>query len=62
MTTTLIVLALLALGVGIVIWATRRKPDAHRPAQLPGETDTAWNDPMTRADPPPPRTDSDPRP
>jgi len=63
MTTTLIVvLALLALGVGIVVWATRRKP-ADRTNPLPDEGDTAWNDPMTRTDsPPPPRADSEPRP
>ena len=47
MAPTLIVLALLALGVGIVAWATRHKP-LHPPA--PGrEEDTAWNDPLTPA-------------
>lgn len=62
MTTTLIVVVLLVLGVGIVLWAVRRKP-ADRPNALPGESDTAWNDPVTRADAaPPPRTDADPRP
>lgn len=45
MTPILIVLALLALGVGIVAWATRRKPNASTNA--PGESDTAWNDPLT---------------
>jgi hypothetical protein len=48
MTTLLIVLVLLALGVGIVVWATRQKPD--RPvSNAPGESDTAWNDPVTPA-------------
>jgi hypothetical protein len=49
MTPTLIVLALLVLGVGIVVWATRRKPSAP-PAPGPADTDTAWNDPVTPAD------------
>ncbi|SFS83378.1 hypothetical protein [Brevundimonas viscosa] len=62
MTTTLIVVVLLVLGVGIVLWAVRRKP-ADRPDPLPGETDTAWNDPVTRADAAPPsRPDAEPRP
>ncbi len=61
MTTTLIVLALLALGVGIVVWATRRKP-ADRPTTLPGESDTAWNDPMTPADTTRRAPDAEPRP
>lgn len=62
MTTTLIVVVLLALGVGIVLWAVRRKP-ADGPTPLPGETDTAWNDPVSSADAaPPPRTDAEPRP
>ena len=39
MTTALIVLALLVLGVGIVVWAVRRKP--HTPPAGPRETDTA---------------------
>jgi uncharacterized protein YxeA len=61
MTTILIVVVLLAVGVGIVLWAVRRKPvDQTNP--LPRESDTAWNDPMTRADAPPSRTDTDPRP
>ena len=62
MTTTLIVVVLLALGVGIVLWAVRRKP-AGRPNPLPGESDTAWNDPVTRADAAPPaRQDPETRP
>jgi hypothetical protein len=61
-TTTLIVLALLALGVGIVVWAVRRKP-ADRPTALPGESDTAWNDPVTPADSAARRApDAEPRP
>jgi hypothetical protein len=48
MTPTLIVLALLALGVGIVVWATRRKSSAP-PAAGPHDTDTAWNDPVAPA-------------
>ena len=49
MTTTLIVLALGALGVGIVVWATRRKPG--QTSNAPREADTAWNDPITPAAP-----------
>lgn len=45
MTPTLIVLALLALGVGIVAWATRRKPT--QPAAQAVDEDTAWNDPVS---------------
>ena len=48
MTSFLIVLALLALAVGIVVWATRRKPA--RPYEQRLEQDTAWNDPVTPAD------------
>ncbi len=53
MTPTLIVLAIVALGVGIVVWATRRKPD--QPTAAPREGDTAWNDPVTPGDAPTPR-------
>ncbi len=53
LTPALIVLALLALGAGIVIWATRRKPE--QPGAGPRETDTAWSDPVTPADVPTPR-------
>lgn len=53
MTPTLIVLALVALGVAIVVWATRRKPGAPRVG--PQEGDTAWNDPVTPGDAPPAR-------
>ena len=65
MAPTLIVLALLALGVGIVVWAIRRKPGAATTA--PREADTAWNDPVTPgeslpADPPTPaRPSEEPR-
>ena len=44
---TLIVLALIVLGVGIVVWATRRKPEG--PPAGPRESDTGWNDPITPA-------------
>ncbi len=53
LTTALIVLALLALGVGIVVWATRRK--SARPPVGPQETDTAWNDPVSSGQTPTPR-------
>ena len=53
LTPSLIVLALLALGVGIVVWVTRRKPSA--PTAGPRETDTAWNDPITPGEAPTPR-------
>ena len=45
MTTILIVLALLAVAVGIVLYATRKKPA--RPYEQRLEQDTAWNDPIT---------------
>lgn len=48
MTPTLIVLALVALAVGIVVWATRKRPS--RPYEERLEQDTAWNDPITPAD------------
>ena len=48
MTSFLIVLALLALAVGIVVWATRRRPA--RPYEQRLEQDTAWNDPITPAE------------
>lgn len=51
MTPTLIVLALMVLAVGIVVWATRRKP-SHPIVQA--DQDTAWNDPVTPADAPHP--------
>jgi hypothetical protein len=50
MTPTLIVLALLALGVGIVAFATRRPPGS--PAPIQSDQDTAWNDPMVAASSP----------
>lgn len=53
LTPSLIVLALLAVGVGIVVWAVRRKPD--QPTAGPREGDTAWNDPITPAETPTPR-------
>ncbi|WGM31299.1 hypothetical protein [Brevundimonas sp. NIBR11] len=43
---TLIVLGLLALGVGIVAFATRRTPTPVVPS---ADQDTAWNDPITPA-------------
>ena len=48
MTPFLIVLGLLALAVGIVLYATRRRPT--RPYDQRLEQDTAWNDPVTPAD------------
>ena len=50
MTTFLIILVLLAIAVGIVLYATRRKPA--RPYEQRLEQDTAWNDPVTPADKP----------
>ena len=49
MAPTLIVLALLALGVGIVVWTTRKKPGSTPIG--PREADTAWNDPVTPGEP-----------
>ncbi|MGZ9099017.1 MAG: hypothetical protein ACXW3O_04875 [Brevundimonas sp.] len=63
MTPTLIVLALVALGVAIVVWATRRKPSSTPVG--PAEADTAWNDPLTPGEPARPiqtRTDAAPPP
>ena len=71
MTPTLIVLALAALGVGIVVWMTRKKPAST--TTTPVERDTAWNDPVTPGAPaqpaeeiadtaPPPRLPREPRP
>lgn len=50
MAPTLIVLALLALGVVIVVWATRGKKSAPTP-RASQEADTAWNDPITPGQP-----------
>lgn len=61
MTTALIVVVLLGVGLAIVLWAARRKP-SDRPNVLPDEPDTGWNDPMTSADAPPPPADPDRRP
>jgi hypothetical protein len=44
---TLIVLGLLALGVGIVAFATRRPPSRLEAPRA--DTDTAWNDPIAPA-------------
>jgi hypothetical protein len=49
MTPALIILALLAVGVAVVVWATRRKPDL--PGKGPQDADTAWNDPVTPGEP-----------
>lgn len=51
MAPTLIILALLALAVGVVVWAVRRKPSAT--VTGPKEADTAWNDPVTPDESPP---------
>ncbi|RZJ44122.1 MAG: hypothetical protein EON86_03985 [Brevundimonas sp.] len=56
----LIVLALGALAVGIVVWATRRKPKLS--SNAPREADTAWNDPVTPAASPVSAPDESPRP
>ncbi len=50
MVPTLIILFLLALGVGIVAGAVRRRPA--RPYEQRLEQDTAWNDPMPSDDAP----------
>ncbi|MDO9586590.1 MAG: hypothetical protein Q8R45_14165 [Brevundimonas sp.] len=62
MAPTLIILALLALAVGIVVWVVRRKPSST--VTGPRETDTAWNDPVTPreslpADPPAPASSTE---
>jgi len=48
MTPTLIVLMLLVVAVGVVVWATRRKPGPPPVART--DQDTAWNDPVTPAE------------
>jgi len=53
LTPSLIILALLVIGVGVVVWAIRRKPAA--PPAEPAEADTAWNDPITPDEVPTPR-------
>ena len=51
MTPFLIVLALLALAVGIVLWATRHTPARPaRPAQPRPEPDTPQDEPTAPAD------------
>ncbi|WP_332639917.1 hypothetical protein [Brevundimonas sp.] len=59
MTPALIILALLAIGVAIVVWATRRK--SNTPNVGPQDGDTAWNDPVTPDGPARP-TSRDPQP
>ncbi len=59
MTPALIILALLAIGVAIVVWATRRK--SNTPNVGPQDGDTAWNDPVTPDEPAHP-TPRDPQP
>jgi hypothetical protein len=41
----LIILAIIAVGVAIVVWFVRRKPDT--PSTGPNDADTGWNDPLT---------------
>lgn len=63
MAAMLIVLALAALGVGIVVWATRRKPGRAYENSL--EQDTAWNDTVHPFEAParePSQTDPEKRP
>jgi len=59
-TTILIVVVLLIAALGIVYWATRKKPSV--PTNAPGESDTAWNDPLTPNASARPHIDQDPRP
>lgn len=49
MTPALIILAIMAIGVAIVVWATRRK--SNTPNVGPQDGDTAWNDPVTPGEP-----------
>jgi len=49
MNPTLIVLVLMAIGVGLVVWVARRKPGP--PPTAGNDRDTAWNDPLTPAAP-----------
>ena len=46
MAPTLIILVLAALGVGLVVWAARKKSDGASTG--PQEDDTAWNDPVAQ--------------
>lgn len=52
MTPTLIVLALVVIGVGAVVWITHRKSTRARPQ--PVEDDTAWKDQVHPEAPPRP--------
>lgn len=61
MTAILIAVVLLALGVGIVAWATRRK-GATTTSNAPLESDTAWNDPLTPGEPARPTPPDESRP
>lgn len=57
---TLIVLLLVILAVVAIVWVVRKGP-AHTPR--PGEDqDTAWNDPITPAEPHSRPHDPEPRP
>lgn len=58
MTPTLIILLLAAVAVAAVVWAIRRKPAPPPASGL--DQDTAWNDPVHRADDP--AIDKDARP
>ena len=62
MTPTIVVLILVAVGIGIVVWAIRKKPDGNHTG--PQEGDTGWNDPVTPGEPARPDTHSpqEPRP
>ena len=60
MAPTLIVLGLLALGVGIVAWATRKRSGASTAPRH--EQDVVWNDPVTPAGSPPQTPESAPAP
>lgn len=50
MTFAIIVIVLAILGVAVVAWTVRKKPAETRVG--PREADTAWNDPVARADAP----------
>lgn len=58
MTPTLIVLLLGGLAVAVVAWIVHRKSARPYPERL--DQDTAWNDPVTPAEPRPP--EGEPRP
>lgn len=58
MDTLLIILVLSAAAIAVAVWIARRK-QPNRPPHQQMDQDTAWNDPVTPAEPP---SDETPKP